>query len=188
MPASAVKAKTLNAGGLPFCAILLCACLTGFSQTTNSFFQFVQNQSQRQYTRVPHKVLAVFLHRTPDTVAGQRQKPSRLDAHLRSIRPGCFSALAVSIHLHTAEAASSGQLIFPLAEQPDRAFQRVLALLVQTTAVTWYWFFAPPSFNSRTSPCFRPRSCSPSGDCGVITNISRLSCRTSVPPARGPMK
>jgi hypothetical protein len=45
----------------PCAAILvLCSCLTGFSQTTNSFFQFVQNQSQRQYTQVPHEVLAFY--------------------------------------------------------------------------------------------------------------------------------
>jgi glycoprotein endo-alpha-1,2-mannosidase len=60
MPASAVKAKTLNAGVLLFCAILLCSCMTGFSQTTNSFFQFIQAQSQRRYTQVPHEVLAVY--------------------------------------------------------------------------------------------------------------------------------
>lgn len=35
-------------------------CLTGFSQTTNSFFQFVSDQSKRQYTRVPHEVLAFY--------------------------------------------------------------------------------------------------------------------------------
>ncbi len=36
------------------------SCLTGFSQTTNSFFQFVQEQSERRYTQVPHEVLAVY--------------------------------------------------------------------------------------------------------------------------------
>ena len=35
-------------------------CLTGFSQTTNNFFQFVQAQSRRHYTQVPHEVLAVY--------------------------------------------------------------------------------------------------------------------------------
>jgi hypothetical protein len=39
---------------------VLCFCLTGFSQTTNNFFQFVQNQSQRHYSNVPHEVLAVY--------------------------------------------------------------------------------------------------------------------------------
>jgi len=38
----------------------LCPCLTGFSQTTNSFYQFVQDQSRRQYSRVPHEVLAFY--------------------------------------------------------------------------------------------------------------------------------
>lgn len=40
--------------------VFLCVCLNGFSQTTNSFFQFVQNQSQRHYTQVPHEVLAFY--------------------------------------------------------------------------------------------------------------------------------
>ena len=30
------------------------------SETTNSFFKFVQDQSQRQYLQVPHKVLALY--------------------------------------------------------------------------------------------------------------------------------
>jgi len=45
---------------LPLIIALLWPCLTSFSQTTNSFFQFVQNQSQRQYSQVPHEVLAVY--------------------------------------------------------------------------------------------------------------------------------
>lgn len=43
--------------------LLGCALLVsrfGFSQTTNSFFQFVQDQGERRYTKVPHEVLAVF--------------------------------------------------------------------------------------------------------------------------------
>jgi hypothetical protein len=45
----------------PYAAILvLCSCLTGFAETTNSFFQFVQDQSQRHYTQVPHEVLAFY--------------------------------------------------------------------------------------------------------------------------------
>jgi glycoprotein endo-alpha-1,2-mannosidase len=40
--------------------VFLCLCLTGFSQTTNSFFQFVQNQSERHYSNVPHEVLAFY--------------------------------------------------------------------------------------------------------------------------------
>jgi glycoprotein endo-alpha-1,2-mannosidase len=39
--------------------VFLCSCLVGFSQT-NSFFQFVQGQSERHYTQVPHEVLAVY--------------------------------------------------------------------------------------------------------------------------------
>jgi glycoprotein endo-alpha-1,2-mannosidase len=41
-------------------AACLCPCLTGFSQSTNPFFQFVSNQARRQYTQVPHEVLAVY--------------------------------------------------------------------------------------------------------------------------------
>jgi hypothetical protein len=39
--------------------VFLCSCLTGFSQT-NSFFQFVQSQSERRYNNVPHEVLAFY--------------------------------------------------------------------------------------------------------------------------------
>lgn len=39
---------------------LLCLCLTGFSQTTNSFFRFVSDQSTRHYSEVPHEVLAFY--------------------------------------------------------------------------------------------------------------------------------
>ena len=48
--------------------------------------------------------------------------------------------------------------------------------------------FVPPKVSCGWSPDFLPMSCSPSGDCGVMTRISFLSCNTSVPPARGPMK
>lgn len=41
-------------------AVLLCVSRAGFSQTTNSFFQFVQGQSERRYTQVPHEVLALY--------------------------------------------------------------------------------------------------------------------------------
>ncbi len=40
--------------------IFFFAYLTGFSQTTNSFFQFVNDQSERHYTQVPHEVLAFY--------------------------------------------------------------------------------------------------------------------------------
>ena len=40
--------------------VILFLCVTGFAQTTNSFFQFVQNQSQRHYSQVPHEVLAFY--------------------------------------------------------------------------------------------------------------------------------
>jgi hypothetical protein len=40
---------------------LLCFSLTGISQTTNNFFfQFVQDQSKRHYSNVPHEVLAAY--------------------------------------------------------------------------------------------------------------------------------
>src|ERR1035438_9439101 len=39
--------------------IFLCSCLMGISQT-NSFFQFVQSQSERHYSNVPHEVLAAY--------------------------------------------------------------------------------------------------------------------------------
>ena len=48
--------------------------------------------------------------------------------------------------------------------------------------------FLPASSSCRRSPCFFSRSCAPNGDCGVMTRTSRVSCTTSVPPARGPMK
>ncbi len=41
-------------------AIYLCSGLTGFSQTANSFFQFVNHQSERHYSEVPHEVLAFY--------------------------------------------------------------------------------------------------------------------------------
>ena len=36
------------------------SCLAALAQTTNSFFEFVQAQSKRQYTQVPHEVLAIY--------------------------------------------------------------------------------------------------------------------------------
>src|SRR5665213_1409722 len=44
--------------------------------------------------------------------------------------------------------------------------------------------FAPPKLSCGSWPDFLPMSCSPSGDCGVMTRISFLSCNTSVPPSR----
>jgi glycoprotein endo-alpha-1,2-mannosidase len=41
-------------------AVFLCSGPTGFSQTTNSFFQFVNDQSERRYSAVPHEVLAFY--------------------------------------------------------------------------------------------------------------------------------
>jgi glycoprotein endo-alpha-1,2-mannosidase len=40
--------------------IFLCSSLPALSQTTNSFFQFVNDQSERHYTQVPHEVLAFY--------------------------------------------------------------------------------------------------------------------------------
>jgi hypothetical protein len=36
------------------------SCLAALAQTTNRFFEFVQAQSKRQYTQVPHEVLAFY--------------------------------------------------------------------------------------------------------------------------------
>jgi len=33
---------------------------TGFPETTNRFFQFVQQQSERRYSKIPHEVLALY--------------------------------------------------------------------------------------------------------------------------------
>ena len=41
-------------------ATLISSRGTGFSQTTNSFFQFIQDQSERRYSNVPHEVLAFY--------------------------------------------------------------------------------------------------------------------------------
>src|SRR5437870_2826424 len=41
-------------------AVFFCPCPTGFSQTTNGFFRFVQEQSDRHYTKVPHEVLSTY--------------------------------------------------------------------------------------------------------------------------------
>jgi hypothetical protein len=48
-------------GALKLVALaVICSSLPGFSQTTNSFFQFVNSQNERQYTQVPHEVLAFY--------------------------------------------------------------------------------------------------------------------------------
>ena len=41
-------------------AVLIGSGVTGFSETTNSFFQFIQSQSERRYSNVPHEVLAFY--------------------------------------------------------------------------------------------------------------------------------
>ena len=45
-----------------FCSVwaILFVSLTAFSETTNSFFSFVQDQSARQYSNIPHEVLAIY--------------------------------------------------------------------------------------------------------------------------------
>jgi glycoprotein endo-alpha-1,2-mannosidase len=40
--------------------LFVVSCLAALAQTTNSFFDFVQAQSKRQYTQVPHEVLAIY--------------------------------------------------------------------------------------------------------------------------------
>ena len=52
--------KIIKAIRVLLVASAACWGLTGFSQTTNSFFQFVQDQSERRYSNVPHEVLAVY--------------------------------------------------------------------------------------------------------------------------------
>src|SRR5262245_27735444 len=43
-----------------FVISLLCSGLTGRTQMTNSFHQFIQDQSERRYTKVPREVLAAY--------------------------------------------------------------------------------------------------------------------------------
>src|SRR5215510_13102799 len=43
-----------------FAISLFCSALTGRAQTTNSFYQFIQDQSERRYTKVPREVLAAY--------------------------------------------------------------------------------------------------------------------------------
>jgi hypothetical protein len=52
---SIVRTKVVLAMGL-----LAASGLATLAQTANSFFEFVQAQSKRQYTQVPHEVLAVY--------------------------------------------------------------------------------------------------------------------------------
>jgi hypothetical protein len=52
--------KIIQAIRVLLVTLAACWCLTGFSQTTNSFFQFVQDQSERRYSNVPHEVLAFY--------------------------------------------------------------------------------------------------------------------------------
>jgi glycoprotein endo-alpha-1,2-mannosidase len=40
--------------------VLIGSGWAGFSETTNSFFQFIQEQSERRYSNVPHEVLAFY--------------------------------------------------------------------------------------------------------------------------------
>jgi glycoprotein endo-alpha-1,2-mannosidase len=40
--------------------VLIGSDWAGFSETTNSFFQFIQDQSERRYSNVPHEVLAFY--------------------------------------------------------------------------------------------------------------------------------
>ncbi|HEV2329799.1 MAG TPA: endo-1,3-alpha-glucanase family glycosylhydrolase [Verrucomicrobiae bacterium] len=51
--------RTIRGSVLVF-VMLIGSCETGFSQATNSFFQFVQDQSERHYSNVPHEVLAFY--------------------------------------------------------------------------------------------------------------------------------
>jgi glycoprotein endo-alpha-1,2-mannosidase len=52
--------KTIKVARLLAMALASFLCQTGFSQTTNSFFQFVNDQSERHYSAVPHEVLAFY--------------------------------------------------------------------------------------------------------------------------------
>ena len=40
--------------------LFICQSITAFSEAANPFFQFVQKQSERRYTQVPHEVLAFY--------------------------------------------------------------------------------------------------------------------------------
>lgn len=40
--------------------VLFTSCQAAFSQATNTFFQFIQGQSERRYSHVPHEVLAFY--------------------------------------------------------------------------------------------------------------------------------
>jgi hypothetical protein len=59
--------------------------LPAFSETTNSFFQFVQEQSERRYTKVPHEVLAFYYDGTAsrDEAGGTIRTPT----HTKSATP-----------------------------------------------------------------------------------------------------
>src|SRR5882724_5981729 len=52
--------KTIKTVRLLVIGLVVFLCMTGFSQTTNSFFQFVNDQSERHYSKVPHEVLAFY--------------------------------------------------------------------------------------------------------------------------------
>jgi len=52
--------KITKTARLLLVALATMFCLNGLSQTTNSFFQFINDQSQRHYTQVPHEVLAFY--------------------------------------------------------------------------------------------------------------------------------
>lgn len=42
------------------CIVIVSSCCAGFPQPTNSFFRFIQDQSERRYSNVPHEVLAFY--------------------------------------------------------------------------------------------------------------------------------
>ena len=55
-----MKPKTLQPKLILELAVLLCSVTAGLAASTNHFFQFVQEQSERRYTKVPHEVLVLY--------------------------------------------------------------------------------------------------------------------------------
>src|SRR5438105_2552815 len=54
-----VKTTVLNFFRLTI-VVAFCQLWTVYAQSENSFFQFIQDQSERHYSSVPHEVLAVY--------------------------------------------------------------------------------------------------------------------------------
>ena len=55
-----MKTRIQQSGALAGCVVFMCSCLTVFSHSTNGFYEFVNDQSERHYSHVPHEVLAIY--------------------------------------------------------------------------------------------------------------------------------